>query len=454
MKKNLYALFIAVFLLPCLGLSAQTYNAHDLSKLKAFMEQSAGGKRNIDILWAAAPEELSADGSNWVSGLGGIVQWANGRLMEIDGRRRGLSGVIDFENCTGLKNVILLNNNFKSVNLKGCTALVWLYVCVNQIETINIEGCNNVEKISASSNLFTSIDVANKSKLQSLYLPNSRLTSLNVRGCTSLKELTFTKRGSVANLDLSDCPELTKLLCFGNKIESLDLSKNVKLKTLVLADMDGSGSYTNPLKSLNISGCKQLGSYDFIGLFPNLETLNISNCGLRHIDLSKNTKLTKLEAGGQLLAVEKQSVTDSELKLSVLPINGIVVTPSDNGVFANGVITWNNLPSGDGQYTYSFTTALPAGATGTPFSGTVSVPWHNSGTPVANMEVEANAAVVYAENGVLYVRADTPQSIRIFNLMGQVVKQAASVTDASFYLAKGIYIVQSGQNTVKKIVVR
>lgn len=454
MKKNLYTLFIAVFLFPCLSLSAQTYNEHDLLKLKAFMEQASGDKRNIDILWAEAPEELKADGSNWLSGLGGVIQWTNGRLTQIDGRRKNLSGVIDFENCTGLVNVILLNNNFRSVNVKGCTALSELYVCVNQLETINIEGCHNIKKISASSNLFTLIDVANKSKLETLYLPNSRLTSLNVKGCTALRELTFTKKGSVANLDLSDCTNLTKLICYGNKIESLDLSKNVKLKILTLAETDGSGSYTNPLKSLNISGCKQLESYDFIASFPSLETLNISNCGLSSIDLSKNTKLTKLEAGGQLLTVEKHDVSDSELKLPVLPINGIMVTPSDHGVFEGGVITWSNLPSGEGQYTYNFTTELPAGVTGTPFGGTVSVPWYNHGTPVSNIEVTDNDGVVYTTDGVLYVRTEIPQAVRVFNLMGQLLKQSASVTDASFYLPKGIYIVQLGNETVTKIIVR
>lgn len=454
MKTNFYALLIALFLLPGFSLAAQTYNEHDLSKLKTFMEQASGGKRNIDLLWDEAPAELSTDGSNWVSGLGEHVKWRDGRLTEIEGKYKNLSGVIDFEDCTELTAIYLRNNNFKSVNVKGCAKLTMLYVCVNQLASVNLEGCKSLQEIAASSNRYTTIDVSNKTKLTKLYIPNNSLTSLNLKGCVALKALTFTKKGNVANLDLSDCSELITLVCYGNNIKSLDLSKNPKIKTLTLTETDATGTYTNSLTSLNISGCQQLESYDFISSFPDLQTLNVSNCGLKTLDLDKNPKITNLEAGGQQLVREKQEVDDSKLQLEVSTDGGLIITPSDGGVFENGLITWSNLPSGAGKYTFDFTTELPAGVTGTPFGGTVSVPWFNDGIPVSNMEVKDNSTVIYAFNGILYIRTDTPQAIRVFNLMGQLVKQAASATDASFYLPKGIYLVQLGSSTVQKIIVR
>ncbi len=449
-----YTLLITLFLLPGFSLAAQTYNEHDLSKLKAFLEQPSGAKRNIDLLWGSAPAQLLEDGSNWVSGLGGYVTWKNGRLDKIEAPDKNLSGKADFEGCATLELLYLKNNNFTAANMKGCTQLGRFYMCVNQLASINFDGCDNLRELSASSNSYTTLDLTNKAKLVQLYIPNNRLTSLNLKGCVALKELTFTKKGNIASLDLSDCVALTTLVCYGNNIKTLDLSKNPNLKTLTLTETDPTGTYTNPLTSLNISGCKQLESYDFIGTFPGLQTLNISNCGLSSIDLSKNTKLTGLEAGGQQLSVEKQTVDKGELKLDVLGINGIIVTPSDGGVFENGRITWTNLSPGEGKYTYDFTTELPAGVTGTPFGGTVSVPWYNEGSSVANMEVKNNPVVIYAANGMLYVRAETPQPVRVFNWMGQQVKQAASATEVSFYLPKGIYIVQSGNSVIQKIIVK
>lgn len=450
MKSNFYSLFSALFLLSGFTLNAQTYNEHDLSKLKAFVEQTADGVRNIDLLWDEAPEKLAEDGSNWVSGLKEYLWWSDDRLVEIDAMYKNLTGIVDFEGCTKLSMVSLRNNNFTEANLKGCTNLKAIYLCVNKITSINIEGCDNIQRFSANTNEFTTLDVANKAKLTHLYITYNKLASLDVTGCYSLKELAFTKRGTLTSIDLSDCSELTLLECQGNQLTSLDLSKNPKIKKLILTQ----SGFTNPLTALNISGCKQLESYDFISLLPDLKTLNISNCGLSSIDLSENTKLTKLEAGGQQLQVEKQETDNSELKLEVLPIDAILVTPSDEGVFENGVITWSNLPVGEGAYSYNFTTTLPAGATGTPFGGTVSVPWSNHDTPVSNVEVENNPIVIYAANGAVYVRAETPQAVRVFNLMGQLVKQATAVTEASFYLPKGIYILQIGNQMIRKVIVK
>lgn len=452
MKKNLYTLLIALFSLPGFCLTAQTYNKHDLAKLKTFVEQSANGKRNIDLLWNNAPETLNEDGGNWLPALDSllIVKWnEQGDLARLDAPYKNLSGIADFEDCKSLKILYLRNNNFTAASVKGCSKLEGFYMCVNQLNSINLEGCDKLEYLSASWNKFETINVRNKSKLKAIYVPTHNLTSLDLRGCAALTQLSV-MRGNIANLDLSVCPNLTTLECQGNPIKSLDLSKNPKIKKLVLNE----GSSITPLTSLNISGCQLLNSYAFIGLLPDLESLNISNCGLSSINLSKNKKISKLEAGGQQLAVEEQDVADSELKLKVLELADITVVPSDKGVFENGVITWKNLASGEGVYTYDFTTELPSGVTGTPFGGTVFVPWYNHGIPVSNVEVKDNSIVVYSANGVLYIRTEMPQTLRVFNLMGQLVKQSASVTDASYNLSNGIYIVQLGNNTIRKVIVR
>lgn len=453
MKTNLYFLFIILFILPGAELSAQTYNEHDLAKVKAFMEQSAGGKRNIDILWEQAPATLESDGSNWVAGIADYVKWSGDRLKQIDAKYKDLNGKLDLEGCTELTDVYLRNNKLTDVNLKGCTNLGMLYVCLNQIANMNLEDCYHIREIAASSNRYTTIDLSNRTKLTKLYIPNNKLTSVNVKGCTNLNALTFTK-GNVSAIDLSDCINLTVLTCYGNQISSLDLSKNPKIKTLTINHQDASGTYSNPIKNLNIKGCQQLETYDFIQALADLEKLDISNCGLSHVDLSFNKKLKELEAGGQLLSVEQQEAKNGKLELKPLALEGITVLPADKGVFEKGVITWNNLPAGTGKYTYDFSTPLPSGITGTPLSGTVSVPWLNTDTPVANIDVKDSATEIYAANGILHIRSKRQQSIRIFNITGQAVQQAALITEAAFSLPKGIYIVQLGDNTTHKVILR
>lgn len=455
MKKNFYTLLITLFFISGFKITAQTYNEHDLSKLKSFMEQTSGDKRNIDILWENAPADLDKDGGNWVSGLGEHVRWTNdGQLKYIEGKYKDLSGVINFEGCSGLVEMYLRNNNFTELNVKDCSKLEMLYVCLNQITTFNIEGCYNLREIAASANRDTKIDLSGRSMLTKLYLPaNYNLESINLAGCTALKELTFTK-GKIKSIDLKDCPNLISLECFGNSITSLDLSKSPKIKTLTLSSADITGSFTNPLTSLNISGCQQLESYDFIASFPNLKTLNISNCGLSVIDISNNTKLTQLEAGNQQLKKEKQTAQGGTIKVETLKNKDITITPLDGGVFAGGFVTWGNLPLGDSVYHYSFTTPLPVGVTGTPFGGTVSVPWTNNEPPVSIIDVKGNTPVVYSVDGRLIVQTEKPQNVQIINLTGQIVKNFSAVTDLTVPLTKGIYIVRIGNGTAQKVIIR
>lgn len=451
--KHFYTLFIALFFLSGTYLNAQTYNEHDISRLKAFVEQSENGRRNIDILFDGAPEELAKDGSNWVGNITekDIVRWSNGRLTYISAKYKDLVGMADFSDCTELKEVYLRNNKLTGVNVGGCVKLEMLFICLNQISELNIDNCYNIKQVAGSGNNYTSFDISNRKQLTYLFLPaNYTLSSINVKGCTKLNSFVF-RRSKVSSIDLSDCVNLTELEVQGNPLKSLDLSKNTKLKSLILKDE--SPLFSNSPKSLNISGCKQLAPYSFIHTVPELQELNISNCGLNGFDLSKHTSLKKLEAGDQQLAVAEQNVNRGQIKLQVAVNNSVTITPSNNGSLKNDTIIWSNVPSGNGTYSYNFRGTLPEGVSGTPFSGTVSVPWYNS-SPVSNMVIDQHSPVIYTNNGALYVQTPTPLSVKIISLTGQVVQYAAPTTNASFPLAKGIYIVQLGNNTAHKVIVR
>ena len=79
---------------------------------------------------------------------------------------------------------------------------------------------------------------------------------------------------NITDLDLSKCPDLEKLKCYGNNITKLDLSKCPNLVLLQCND--------NKLKDLDISHC------------PNLAVLHCSANELKELDISQNDDLIEL----------------------------------------------------------------------------------------------------------------------------------------------------------------
>ena len=96
--------------------------------------------------------------------------------------------------------------------------------------------------------------------------------------------------------------ELTGVFAMGNKLTTLDLSKNTKLTVVNVA--------CNELTSINVSGCS-----DIIGLcvtlnkltsldtttLTNLKTMNCQTNQIKTLDLSKNTKLEEVDVSNNLL---------------------------------------------------------------------------------------------------------------------------------------------------------
>jgi Leucine-rich repeat (LRR) protein len=107
-------------------------------------------------------------------------------------------------------------------------------------------------------------------------------------------------RNKITSLDLLENKKLKELLCGNNRIGTLDLRNNKKIITI-----DCSG---NELKNLDLSSCfyleelnlrnNQLSSIDFLDSLPNSEKLNylnISNNNFKAQDLSFLSKLTNLK---------------------------------------------------------------------------------------------------------------------------------------------------------------
>ena len=116
--------------------------------------------------------------------------------------------------------------------------------------------------------------------LTSLICYDNKLTSLDVSKNTALTSLECSKN-QLTSLDLSNNTALTSLTCFGNQLTSLDVSKNTALINLAC--------YENQLTSLDLSNNTALTS------------LTCNDNQLTSLDLSNNTALTDLSCRGNPL---------------------------------------------------------------------------------------------------------------------------------------------------------
>ena len=125
-------------------------------------------------------------------------------------------------------------------------------------------------------------------------------------GLTSLKGIEFFSNlqtvdvslNKLTSIDLSNSPKLSEIHINGNNLQQFDLSgfsdlqildcsENAKLAVIDLTKIVG-------LKSLNIFGCTGMNNID-VTANEKLETLSAAGTSLEVLDVSKNSKLSKLD---------------------------------------------------------------------------------------------------------------------------------------------------------------
>lgn len=166
--------------------------------------------------------------------------------------------------------------------------VVKIYGNAGNIDVFNASGCylrsadfsslTNLEILDLSHNELEALDLTNFTKLQALYLDDNpfNVKPLIVGG--NKPELMILEMGQIERLDasfnLSDYPELTSFNAWANKgLTKLDPTGCPKL---VKISID-----STPVSELNVTKN------------PLLQILNISDTGIKSIDLSQNTNLTQ-----------------------------------------------------------------------------------------------------------------------------------------------------------------
>ncbi len=122
--------------------------------------------------------------------------------------------------------------------------------------------------------------------------------------------------------------ELTEFKAQSQTVETLDLSKNVKLTVINLGWAQSLSTLTlptnAPLTYLYMQACLNIKSID-VSSFTALEYLNIVNTKITDIDLGNNTELTELWCGSRLGSINLESNT----KLKILNVNNCGLTSLD-----------------------------------------------------------------------------------------------------------------------------
>lgn len=175
-------------------------------------------------------------------------------------------------------------NQLEVLDLQNNTALQILSCQENKIKEMALSPLTELREFFCDANALTSLDCSSNQKLQVLKCNANQLTTLNVDSNTELKELQCAKNriknlsinsNTLVEFYISECnlqtlsiaaPTLDLLVCYGNELTSLDLSKCSALNAL--------SCHTNKLKNLDLSGC------------PKLEYIWCNNNELERIDFS------------------------------------------------------------------------------------------------------------------------------------------------------------------------
>ncbi len=232
---------------------------------------------------------------------------------------------VNLKGCTALKYIKLQDNALESLDLSDCAELEELDASYNELTQINLTNCKKLRLASVRTNHLNSVlDLSNCSELTYLGAWEAELTGLNVDGCTKLVQLIAYRNPNLKTVSLDACTALTELNLYETGITEIDVHNNPELVKLNLGYTGGLSSIDlsnntkvvelnlqeNKLAALDVSPCKnltvlkaednELTSINLKGC-TELSQLYLYNNQLESVDLSTNTKLGSIAIQENLL---------------------------------------------------------------------------------------------------------------------------------------------------------
>lgn len=138
------------------------------------------------------------------------------RELNCDGVSGGSFEDLDLSNNNDIEKISCQSNNMNTIDLTNCNKLKHLACNLAGIKSINLSDCVDLEYLDLSSNDLLSIDVGKCNLLKYLNVRYNGLTSLGISNNTYLEEITFS------------------VVSFTSTINSLDIVKNLNLKTITI----------------------------------------------------------------------------------------------------------------------------------------------------------------------------------------------------------------------------
>jgi len=151
-----------------------------------------------------------------------------------------------------------------------------------------IEYLTNLHVLICSGNEITKLDLSKNTELKHLDCSNCQLTKLDLRKCRQLSNLYCTEN-QLTELNISGLSELTTIFCWNNEIKTLDVSSCSELTELQC--------YDNKISKLDLRKCSQL---RYLVCYGNdLTSLDLSKAPKLNYLCCDDNKLTELDLTGQ-----------------------------------------------------------------------------------------------------------------------------------------------------------
>jgi len=226
---------------------------------------------------------IDKDGTN-----GKVATLSISSLTSLNLNSSGVSDLTGIEDFVSLERLDAESNQLKTLDLNKNTKLKQMFVSNNQLTSISIENCLDLEYLYCENNLIKSVNTSNQIRLKNFYANKNKFTNLDFSNNNALTHI-YCSNSEISDLKLpnNENSALKTLWCQGNKIEILDVSKNLALSEFI--------SDVNLLKELNISKNTALVS------------LSCSDNKLKSLDISNNKLLT-------LLRCDKNNLESLNLK--------------------------------------------------------------------------------------------------------------------------------------------
>ena len=210
---------------------------------------------------------------------------------------KGITSLKGLEFFTYAQGLWCANNKIRQIDLSKNKELHGVWCSGNPITSLNFTQNEKLEWVYCFDCDLVSLDFSANPHLSYLECnTNKRLSSLNL---SQNKELEHLMCGSCAltKLDFSPNPRLTHLDCFSNGLTELNISKNTKLKRLNFWDNPSLGNISvSHLPELQFLFCSRTGATKVdVTHNPQLQKLIVSYNQLTSLDVSKNPRLAYLD---------------------------------------------------------------------------------------------------------------------------------------------------------------